>query len=42
MTLDKIEKETDRDNYLSPQQAIELGLIDTVIDRSAEKSNLHE
>jgi ATP-dependent Clp protease protease subunit len=37
MTLDKIEKETDRDNYLSPQQAIELGLIDTVIDRSAEK-----
>jgi ATP-dependent Clp protease protease subunit len=37
MTLDKIEKETDRDNYLSPQQAIELGLIDTVIDRSADK-----
>ena len=34
MTLEKIEKETDRDNYLSPQQAIELGLIDNVIDRS--------
>ncbi|MCO4793190.1 MAG: ATP-dependent Clp protease proteolytic subunit [Bacteriovoracaceae bacterium] len=37
MTLDKIEKETDRDNYLSPSLAIELGLIDAVIDRSAEK-----
>ncbi|TNF02408.1 MAG: ATP-dependent Clp protease proteolytic subunit [Deltaproteobacteria bacterium] len=37
MTLEKIEKETDRDNYLSPTQAIELGLIDAVIDRSAEK-----
>jgi ATP-dependent Clp protease, protease subunit len=37
MTLDKITKETDRDNYLSPKQAIELGLIDAVIDRSADK-----
>ena len=37
MTLEKIEKETDRDNYLSPTQAIELGLIDAVIDRSSEK-----
>ncbi len=37
MTLDKIEKETDRDNYLSPTQAIELGLIDAVIDRSGGK-----
>jgi ATP-dependent Clp protease, protease subunit len=35
MTLDRIEKETDRDNYLSPQQAIEMGLIDAVIDRSS-------
>jgi ATP-dependent Clp protease protease subunit len=37
MTMDRIEKETDRDNYLNPQKAIELGLIDVVIDRSANK-----
>ena len=37
MTLDKIEKETDRDNYLNPQKAIELGLIDAIIDRTAAK-----
>lgn len=37
MTMDKIERETDRDNYLSPQKAIELGLIDVVIDRSGRK-----
>ena len=37
MTLDKIVGETDRDNYLSPTDAIELGLIDAVIDRSATK-----
>lgn len=35
MSMEKIEKETDRDNYLSPEQAIEMGLIDAVIDRSA-------
>jgi len=34
MTLEKIEKETDRDNYLSPQDAIDLGLIDNIINRS--------
>ncbi len=28
-----IEKATDRDNYLSPQQAIEMGLIDNIITR---------
>lgn len=28
-----IERATDRDNYLSPQQAIEMGLIDNVISR---------
>ena len=34
MTLEKIEQETDRDNYLSPQQAIDMGLIDNIIDKS--------
>lgn len=37
MTMERIEKETDRDNYLGPQKAIELGLIDNVIDRSGRK-----
>lgn len=33
MTLERITKETDRDNYLSPEDAIQLGLIDSVIER---------
>lgn len=37
MTLDKIEKETDRDNYLSPHKAVEMGLIDVVIKREGHK-----
>jgi ATP-dependent Clp protease protease subunit len=37
MTMERIEKETDRDNYLSPYKAIELGLIDVVIDKSERK-----
>tara|TARA_B100000683_G_C12473470_1_gene548616 strand:- start:1773 stop:2018 length:246 start_codon:yes stop_codon:yes gene_type:complete len=35
MTIEKIEQETDRDNYLSPQQAIDMGLIDNIIDKSS-------
>jgi ATP-dependent Clp protease protease subunit len=30
-TLEKIERDTDRDFYLSPEEAIEYGLIDGVI-----------
>lgn len=30
-SLDKIQEETDRDNFLSPKNAVELGLIDAVI-----------
>ena len=37
MTMERIEKETDRDNYLNPVKAIELGLIDVVIDKSGRK-----
>ena len=33
-TLAQMEKLTDRDNYLTPQKAVSLGLIDDVIDRS--------
>lgn len=32
MTMDKIVQETDRDNYLSPQKAIDLGIIDSMIE----------
>ena len=32
-----IEKATDRDNYLSPQQALEFGLIDKIIEPKAKK-----
>ena len=32
LTMDQIEEKTDRDNFLSPSQAIELGLIDHVIE----------
>lgn len=33
MTMERITELTDRDNYMNPQQAIELGLIDSVIER---------
>ncbi len=35
MTMDKIVAATDRDNYLSAQESIELGLIDKVIEKSS-------
>lgn len=31
--LEEVERDTDRDNYLSAQEAVEYGLIDRVIDR---------
>ena len=30
-SLEKVQEETDRDNFMSPQQAMDLGLIDGVI-----------
>ena len=33
MTMERITELTDRDNYMNSQQAIELGLIDSVIER---------
>src|SRR2546421_6006633 len=36
-TLDKIEKDTDRDNFMSALEAQEYGLIDNVLDRLALK-----
>lgn len=33
MTTDEIEVETDRDNFLGPQAAIDKGVIDRVLER---------
>ncbi|MFT6069928.1 MAG: ATP-dependent Clp protease protease subunit [Bacteriovoracaceae bacterium] len=38
MTMDKIVAETDRDNYLSPDKAIALGLIDNKIEKKTKAS----
>lgn len=32
-TLEKLEKDTDRDNFMSAEQAKEYGLVDTVLDK---------
>ena len=36
---EKIERDTDRDYILSPERAIEYGVIDRIIDRSTESPN---
>lgn len=36
-SLAKIEKDTDRDFFMSPEEAVEYGLIDAVINRQKEK-----
>lgn len=33
MTMDKIVDATDRDNYLNPQESIDMGLIDAIIEK---------
>jgi ATP-dependent Clp protease protease subunit len=35
-SVDKIEKDVDRDYFMSPQEAMEYGLIDKVIERSKQ------
>ena len=36
--VDKIAKDSDRDNFMSPEQAVKYGLIDDVVDsRSVKK-----
>jgi ATP-dependent Clp protease, protease subunit len=32
-TLEKIEKDTDRDKFMSPREALEYGIVDTVLER---------
>ncbi len=36
-TMEKIQHDTDRDYYLNPQQAIEYGLIDQVLEKREQK-----
>jgi ATP-dependent Clp protease, protease subunit len=40
LSLDKIEKETDRDNYLDPKKAMEMGLIDSIIQPKKLKAKV--
>ncbi|MFN9914038.1 MAG: ATP-dependent Clp protease proteolytic subunit, partial [Pirellulaceae bacterium] len=35
-TLDKIEKDTDRDRFMDPEEAVGYGLIDKVVDSMAK------
>jgi len=37
--LEKVERDTDRDNFMSAQEAKDYGLIDSVIQRIEQKSN---
>jgi len=32
LSLDRVEEECDRENFLKPQQAIELGIIDGIVE----------
>ena len=34
-TVEEIEKATDRDNYLTAEEALEFGLIDKIIEKRA-------
>jgi ATP-dependent Clp protease protease subunit len=40
--LDKITHDIDRDFYLNPEQAVEYGLIDEVLDKPSEEKNKKE
>ena len=39
MDITRVEEETDRDNYLGPQKAIEMGIIDSVIEHNKRAKN---
>ncbi|MBP9673870.1 MAG: ATP-dependent Clp protease proteolytic subunit [Bacteriovoracaceae bacterium] len=41
-SYEEVEKATDRDRFLSPQEALSFGLIDTIIERKAKVSSKKE
>ena len=34
--VDKVDKDLDRDNFMSPQEALEYGLIDKIIEKKSK------
>ncbi len=42
MTIEEIEKLTDRDNFMSPEKALELGFIDRVITTQKDMADYLE
>ena len=41
-SVEQVEKDTDRDNFMSPQQAKAYGIIDTVLGEKAEGDPAHD
>ena len=37
-TIEKIAHDTDRDFYLNPQQAVEYGIVDEILSKSAKET----
>lgn len=37
--IEVIEKDTDRDNYMTAQEAVEYGLIDAILEKSSDKAD---
>lgn len=38
-TIERIEKDTERDNFMSAQQSVEYGLVDSVLDRRSNRTD---
>ena len=36
--MDKVKQDTDRDFYLSPQQAVEYGIVDEILNRPSKEA----
>jgi ATP-dependent Clp protease protease subunit len=41
-TLDRIEKDTDRDKFLTPQEALEYGIVDHILERVPVSHTAHK
>ena len=40
--VDKVAKDSDRDNFMSPQEAVKYGLIDNVVELLSKKNSIYE